>query len=55
MMIPEFRILGILLRELADFTGFDGYRTDRRVDETCKDWLEHLAKLKLERAKNEQE
>lgn len=48
------RILWTLLNELAEFTGFGPLDPKEIIEETCKDWLLHLAKLKLERAKNEQ-
>ena len=45
-------ILWTLLKELAEFTGFRELDPKEKAEVTCRDWLEHLAKLKLEKHKD---
>lgn len=50
----EWRILWILLNELAEETGFGPLDPKEKIETTCKRWLEYLAQRKLERHKSEE-
>lgn len=52
ILMSEWKILWILLNELAAETDFGPLDPKERIETTCNRWLEHLAQRKLERFRN---